>query len=271
MSKISPLTDYKIPVFHGDTIRLKYPDENNPYLLSPYRTYKEGLYKYLVYHVTIRGKTLREYITENNKPPERKSFRSSFRRQTQVRMNPLDLLLKLIDSCEDSLHKNRLLSQSHINPDLIWIDCDANNKTSVQLLDIMDYDLAKEDINETMYLSPELLGKRNHLMYMANTDSLELYPQVQKRSSLNRYDTRPSTLSSVYSLGLVLYFIVNKRDPYEGSRVYVDERPRLTDTPPVYSKLIWIATNANPQERPTLKELREIVINARNPKTSLCC
>lgn len=271
MSKIFTITDYKFPVFYGENITLNEPDENNPHILSPYRTFKEGHYKYLVYHVTTRGKTLREFIAEVNKPQERKSFRTSFRRQQNVRMNPLDLLLKLIDACEDLLNKNRLLSQSHINPDLIWIDYDVHNNISVRLLDIMDYDVANEDINESIYLSPELLGKRNHLMYIKSSNSLETHPQVQKRSSLNRYDTRPSTLSSVYSIGLVMYFIVNNTDPYEGSRIHANERPRLIDTPTVYSKLIWIATNDNPKERPTLKEFREIVINTRNQKTSLCC
>jgi len=271
MSKILTITDYKFPVFYGDTIVLSEPDENNPHILSPYRTFKEGPYKYLVYHVTTRGKTLREFIADVNKQPERKTFRTSFLRQQHIRMNPLDLLLKLIDAYEDLLQKNRLLSQSHINPDLIWIDYDANNNISVRLLDIMDYDVANEDINESIYLSPELLGKRNHLMYMKSSNSLETHPQVQKRSSLNRYDTRPSTLSSVYSIGLVMYFIVNNADPYEGSRIDVNERPRLIDTSPLYSKLIWIATNDNPKERPTLKEFREIVINMRNPKTFSCC
>ena len=270
MSKIFTTTDYKIPVFHGDTIRLTAPNENNPYLLSPYRTFKEGLYKYLVYHVTTRGKTLREFIDGISKPPDRRTLRNSFRRQTRVRVNPLDLLLKLIDACEGSLHENTLLSQSHINPDLIWIDYDANNNINVRLLDIMEYNVANEDINETMYLSPELLGKRNYLMYMVNSDSSDSHPTIQKRSSLNRYDTRPSTLSSVYSIGLVLYFIINNSDPYEGSRIHVNDRPRLTDIPPVYSKLIWIATNDNPKERPTLKEFREIVVNMRNPKSSFC-
>lgn len=271
MSKIFTITDYNFPVFYGDTIVLNEPDENNPHILSPYRTFKEGPYKYLVYHVTTRGKTLREFIAEVNKKPERRSFRASFKKQDHVRMNPLDILLKLIYACEDLLNTNRLLSQSHINPDLIWIDYDATNNITLRLLDIMDYDVAKEDVNETIYLSPELLGKRNHLMYMKSSNLLETHPQVQKRSSLNRYDTRPSALSSVYSIGLVLYFIVNNKDPYEGYRIHANERPRLIDTPTVYSKLIWIATNDNPKERPTLKEFREIVINTRNQKTSLCC
>jgi hypothetical protein len=271
MSKIFTITDYNFPVFYGDTIVLNEPDENNPHILSPYRTFKEGPYKYLVYHVTTRGKTLREFIAEVNKKPERRSFRASFKKQDHVRMNPVDILLKLIDACEDLLNTNRLLSQSHINPDLIWIDYDANNNITLRLLDIMDYDVAKEDVNETMYLSPELLGKRNHLMYVKSSNLLETHPQVQKRSSLNRYDTRPSTLSSVYSIGLVFYFIVHNSDPYEGSRIHVEERPRLTGTSPLYSKIIWIATNHNPKERPTLKEFREIITPLRNPETSLCC
>ena len=181
MSKIFTITDYNFPVFYGDTIVLNEPDENNPHILSPYRTFKEGPYKYLVYHVTTRGKTLREFIAEVNKKPERRSLRASLRKQDHIRMNPIDILLKLIDACEDLLNKNRLLSQSHINPDLIWIDYDANNNISVRLLDIMDYDVAKEDMNETIYLSPELLGKLNHLMYMKSSDSLETHPKVQKR------------------------------------------------------------------------------------------
>jgi hypothetical protein len=267
MSKIFTITDYKIPVFNGDIIRLPEPDENIPSLLSPYRTFKEGLYKYLVYHVTTRGKTLREFIADISKPRDKRTLRNSFRRQTRVRVNPLDLLLKLIDAYDVSLYNNKLLSQSHINPDLIWIDYDINNNIIVRLLDIMDYNMANEDINETMYLSPELLGKRNNLMYYESSDT---HSQIQKRSSLNRYDTRPSTLSSVYSLGLVLYFIIHNADPYEGSRINVNERPHLIGTPTIYSKLIWIATNDNPKERPTLKEFREVVVNMRNPKSSFC-
>ncbi len=271
MSKIFTITDYNFPVFYGDTIVLNKPDENNPHILSPYRTFKEGPYKYLVYHVTTRGKTLREFIAEVNNKPERRSFRISLRKQYHIHMNPLDILLKLIDVCEYLLNTNRLLSQSHINPDLIWIDYDANNNITLRLLDIMDCDVANEDINETMYLSPELLGKRNYLMYMTSPDSNDKNKIIHKPSSLNRYDTRPSSLSSVYSIGLVFYFIVNNADPYEGSRIHVEERPRLTGTSPLYSKIIWIATNNNPKERPTLKEYREIVVLLRNPKNSLCC
>ena len=269
MNKISATIDYKFPVLSADVIVIDDSEDDNPHILRPYRTYKEGVYKYLVYSVTDRGKTLREFVAEVNKPPEHKSFRtslrSSLRRQPHIRINPLDIIMKLIDVCEGLLCKNKLLSQSHINPDLIWVDYDANNNMSVRLHDIMECEVANENIREFMYLSPELLGKRNHLL------CLDTHPEIQKRHTLNRYDTRPSTLSSVYSLGLVLYFIVNNADPYEGSRISVNERPQLTDTPTVYSKLIWIATNENPKERPTLKEFREIVINMRNPKSSVCC
>jgi hypothetical protein len=261
MSKIHTITDYKFPVLCAETIVLDETEETDTeFMLKPYSTYKEGVYKYLVYKVTTQGKTLREFITEVNKQPIRTSFRSSIRKR-EHKLNPLELLLKLIDICEGLLVRNKLLSQSHINPDLLWVDFDKNNNIQIKLLDILDCDVANENIKETLYLSPELLGKRNHALYN-KTDT--------KKISLNRYDTRPSTLSSVYSIGLVLYFIVSNADPYEGSRVDVNERPHLNEIQPTYAKLIWIATNADPKERPTLSEYRDIATNMLNPIKGSC-
>jgi len=255
MNKIHTPTEYKLQVYGGD-LPIASDVDYHPHMLFPYRTYREGKYKYLVYQVTPRGKTLRQFICDLNKPPERTSFRNSFRKRPPVAITTLDLLLRIIDTCDNLLGSNQLLSQSHINPDMIWVDYDADNHITVRLLDIMDYDLVDENINESTYLSPELLGKRRHILYNS---------PIQKKMSLNRYDTRPSSLSSVYSIGLILYFIVSNADPYEGSRVHVDERPSLSGISPIYSKLIWIATNANPIGRPTLKEYREAVVNLNQP------
>ena len=255
MNKTHATTEYKLQVFGGD-MPITNETDSHPYALMPYRAYREGMSKYFVYQVTSRGKTLRQFIADLNIPPERTSFRNSFRKRQPVAITTLDLLLLIIDTCENLLGSNRLLSQSHINPDMIWVDYDADDHRTVRLLDIMDYDLVDENINESTYLSPELLGKLRHLLYNA---------PIQKKMSLNRYDTRPSTLSSVYSIGLILYFIVSNADPYEGSRVDVDERPSLSGISPIYSKLIWTATDANPTERPTLKEYREAVVNMNQP------
>ena len=94
--------------------------------------------------------------------------------------------------------------------------------------------------------------------------------QIKKQRTLKRYDTRPSTLSTVYSLGLIMYFIITATDPYVGSRIHVDERPNLTKMSPLYNKIIWIATHPDPKDRPTLKEFRVMVIAARTPKSKWC-
>jgi hypothetical protein len=250
MSKIYTEAEYTIQVYGGD---IQLTGESNPHILTPHRVYKEGLYKYLVYKVTGRGKTLRNFIADLNKPHERISFRDSFRRTKVAHITTIDLLLLIIDTYDELLSKNRLLSQTHINPDMIWVDYDIHNKINVRLLDILDYELVDDNINESIYLSPELLGKRNHLLYNSSgTGPIKM--------SLNRYDTRPSTLSSVYSIGLVLYFMITNNDPYVGSRVDVYERPCLDNIPPLYSKIIWVATNANQKERPTIKDFREMVL-----------
>ena len=273
MSKINTVADYRIQVYYKDAPILSGGD-NNPHSISPYRIHREGYNVYLVYLVTNRGKTLRSFIDDINKQRQpssfRKTFRSTFHRN--ARINTLDLLLKLIDTCEYLLSNNKLLSQAHINPDLIWIDYDNNNNIIIQWLDILECDTACEKRSETIYWCPELLRKRNHMLYFNNqiSDTHLDNTQIKKQISLKRYDTRPSTLSTVYSLGLVLYFIVTATDPYVGSRIHVDERPDLIKISPLYNKIIWTATHPDPKDRPTLKEFHEMVINARTPKSKWC-
>ena len=273
MSKINTITDYRIQVYYTDAPILS-GGNNNPHSISPYKIHREGYDVYLVYLVTNRGKTLRSFIDDINKPRQqssfRKTFRSTFHRNTRI--HTLDLLLKLIDTCEYLLSNNKLLSQAHINPDLIWIDYDNNNNIIIQWLDILECDTACEKRSETIYWCPELLRKRNHMLYFNSqiSDTQLNNKQIKKQTSLKRYDTRPSTLSTVYSLGLVLYFIVTAKDPYVGSRIHVDERPDLINVSPLYNKMIWTATHPDPKDRPTLKEFHEMVVIARTPKSKWC-
>ena len=273
MSKINTIIDYRIQVYYKDAPILS-EGGDNPHTISPYRIQKEGYNIYLVYLVTNRGKTLRNLIEGINQPRQQSSFRRTFRNtfNRNLRINIFDLLLKLIDTCENLLISNKLLSQAHINPDLIWIDYDNNNNIIIKWLDILECDTVYENRSETVYWSPELLSKRNHILYFNNQIS-ENYPdntQIKKHMSLKRYDTRPSTLSTVYSLGLLLYFIVMGKDPHVGPRIHVDERPDLVNVSQLYSKIIWTATEPDPKGRPTLKEFREIVIIARTPKSKWC-
>jgi serine/threonine protein kinase len=256
--------DFKIPIIKNKEIILT--EDENMYSITPYRIHREGLKTYLVYNVTNIGKTLRQFITELNMQKPKRSFRQSFRKHFVL--NPVDILIQLIDACDYLLTNNKILSQSHINPDLIWIEQDCNNKITVKLIDTLDFGIMSNmsDIYlmEIMYLSPELLGKRNHMAYYADENSY-----TNKQYNLKRYDTRPSTISSVYSLGLVMYFMIMNQDPYIEPRIHVDERPNLGHMNPDYSKLIYIATNPDPKHRPTLKEFRELIIDMKTPK-SIC-
>ena len=270
MSKINTIIDYKIQVFYKDAPILS-EGGDNPHTISPYRIQKEDYNLYLVYNVTNRGKTLRSFIESIHQPRQKSSFRYTFNKG--LRIDPLDLLLKLIDTCENLLISNKLFSQAHINPDLIWIDSDNNNQNLiVKLLDILDCETAYEARSETIYLSPELLRKRNNLLNLNSivSDNYLTNIQINKQMSLKRYDTRPSTLSTVYSLGLVLYYIVMAKDPYEVYRIHIDERPDLANVPSLIAKIIWAATYTDPKDRPTLKEFRDIIIVMRNPKSKWC-
>ena len=273
MSKINATTDHKIQVYYKDVPLIIGHDETS-HSISPYRLYREGYDVYLVYHVTNNGKTLRSLIESIHQPRPKSSLRKTLRQtfNRSLRIDPLDLLLKLIDTCENLLISNKLLSQAHINPDLIWIDYDNNHNIIVKWLDILECDTACEKRSETIYWSPELLRKRNHLLYFNSriSDTALDNTQIKKQTSLKRYDTRPSTLSTVYSLGLIMYFIITAMDPYVGSRIHVDERPDLIKISPLYNKIIWTATHPDPKDRPTLKEFREMVVIIRIPKSKWC-
>lgn len=253
--------DFIIPIIKNKDVILN--ENQNDSSIIPYRTYRDGIYTYLVYSVTKSGKTLRHFIKDLNAAKPKHSFRQSFRKQ--LVLNPVDILLQLIDACDYLLTNNKILSQSHINPDLIWVEYDHDKKITVKFIDTLDFSIMTDICGmETMYLSPELLGKHNHLTFYAEESNT-----INKQTSLKRYDTRPSTISSVYSLGLVMYFMIKNEDPYIGSRVHVSERPHLGHMNPDYSKLIYIATNPDPKHRPTLKEFRELIIDMKTPK-SMC-
>jgi len=273
MSKINVITDYKIQVYYKYTPLIIGHDENS-HSISPYRLHREGYNAYLVYHVTNNGKTLRSLIESIHQPRKKSSLRKTLRQTFSrgLRIDPLDLLIKLIDTCENILISNKLLLQAHINPDLIWIDYDNNQNIIVKWLDILECDTACEKCGKTIYLSPELLSKQNCMMYfnMRLNDTRPDTTQTNKQRMLKRYDTRPSTLSTVYSLGLIMFFIITATDPYVGSRIHVDERPDLTKISHLYNKIIWIATHPDPKDRPTLKEFREMVVILKMPMSKWC-
>lgn len=265
MAKIQPIekVDFKLPIIKNKDVILN--ENQNDSSIIPYRTYRDGMYTYLVYSVTNSGKTLRQFIKDLNTQKPKRSFRQTFRKQLIIK--PVDILLQLIDACDYLLTNNKILSQSHINPDLIWVEYDHDQKITVKFIDTLDFSVMTDICGQgTMYLSPELLGKQNHVTFYAEESN-----HINKQTSLKRYDTRPSTISSVYSLGLVMYFMVTNEDPYVGCRIHVSERPHLGHVNHVYSKLIYIATNPDPKHRPTLKEFRELIMDSGKPKSMWWC
>jgi hypothetical protein len=253
---VHELVDYLLPV-ESDEIIFDILDD--PRMLTPYRTVRENGQQYLVYRPTSFGKTLRSYMTDVNKLRKFTTFRTSFTKRATL--SHIELLLKLIEIYEFVLSKNRLLSPSHINPDLVWIDYDELGGIRVQILDLVNSNPVY-DHNEKLYWSPEMLSK-----YTAVT-----YYNVDRQLSLKRCDTRPSTMSTVYSLGLLLYFIISAEDPFVGSRVNVNERPpSLLWINPTYGRLIFIATHHDPKQRPTLSEWRDTILSLTSPVKNKCC
>jgi hypothetical protein len=186
-----------------------------------------------------------------------------------MRINPLDIMLQLIDACEFMLLKNILIGNSSINPDFIWVEYDESRKLNVKILNTIESatsDLSHCINKNKMYWSPEILSKYNHKMYYIDPD-IQIPQCVTNSKSVKefkRYDTRPSTLSSVYSLGLILYYIAMNEDPYVGPRVFADERPpHIHEVNMNLSKLIWTATEPDIKARPTLYEWKNQVVYAR--------
>ena len=140
------------------------------------------------------------------------------------------------------------------------------------------------DDSDKNYWSPELLGKYNHATFYANdfaiAHELKNANGIQPQGSLNsnsmtklkRYNTRPSTLSCVYSLGLVFYFIVAKHDPFHEKRIHVLDRPEIDvikySINPIFAKRIWTATEPELNNRPTMNDWKESILGDLNADLS---
>ena len=120
-----------------------------------------------------------------------------------------------------------------------------------------------------------MISKYNHKMYYSDPDVQipQCVMNYKSTKGFKRYDTRPSTLSSVYSLGLILYYIAMNEDPYVGHRTFADERPyRMHELNIKLSKLIWTATDPDITARPTLQEWKkQIVAAATNYNKKYSC
>lgn len=111
-----------------------------------------------------------------------------------------------------------------------------------------------------------MLSKYNHAAFYDDTVEGKYESINSLASKLKRYDTRPSTISAVYSLGLVLYFICARREPFEGTRVNVYEKPPMQFIHNDRIKHhILTAIDSNVTERPTLQQYREYLLDTHIP------
>jgi hypothetical protein len=261
------ITEYKVKITNKcDEAQLTEYISNmseHPCVLNPNRVFRENREMWLTYKVSTRGTTLRNYIL--NKPAHRHTGRLTSRISGMFhhkkRLNPIQIMMQLIDGYEFLLNNHMLTGQSNINPDSIWIEQDdSGNMIAFIINTVESMTMGEYDSTNTAYWSPEMLSKYNHAAYYDTTPSIQ-----SLTSRLKRYDTRPSTISTVYSLGLILYFIVARHEPFIGTRVNVYEKPFMHFIHDErIKKHILIAIDSDVRERPTLQQFRDII----DPKKS---
>jgi hypothetical protein len=230
----------------------------HPHILNPYACVKEDNGLWLLYKVSTKGTTLLHYILDK-KPQVISRLSHRFTGLFHHKLNPLQTLLQLIDGYEFLLNNHLLTNQSNINPDYIWIEPDENTVFVINTIE----SLTNEKTLNTTYWSPEMLCKYNHAAFYDETVEGQYKSINTLASKLKRYDTRPSTISTVYSLGLVMYFICARREPFEGTRVDVYEKPPMQFVRDERMKHhILTAIDSDVRERPTLQQYREFILDS---------
>jgi len=233
----------------------------HPYVLNPVSVIRDNKNMCLAYKVTSKGTTLRNYILDKSSASHtgRLTARISGLFRHKKRLSPIQIMMHLIDGYEFLLKNHMLTGQSNINPDSIWIEPDDNGNMIAFVINTVEFITMNEYDLNTAYWSPEMLSKYNHVAFYDDTPA-----SFQSLSSkMKRTDTRPSTISVVYSLGLVLYFIIVQRDPFEGTRVNVYDKPPLHFIHDERMKLnILKALDSDMRERPTLQQYREYLLDA---------
>ena len=286
-NSISALIDYELIINDIDNLdtNIQYDVEREQevahaenHILSPYKVTKMSKYSVkLTYRVTIHGSTLREYINKQNKHLNKEHDQTSFDKLGQVirttfigrplhTLKPNEMILIIIDAYIYMMKNNLLISQNTINPDSIWVDRDANGKMCVYVIDMLDPLFKTLHSGNQNYWSPEMLGRYNYVMYYQE-EPLNPYNSTSVRT-LKRSETRCSTLGLVYSLGLILYFIVVKHE------LFTEDEPRFsiyelagitTIIDPKYKTIISLAIEPELTKRPSLEDWRDLIIQILNP------
>lgn len=286
-NSVSALIDYEVTINDIDNLdtNIQYDVEREQeiahaehHILSPYKVTKISKYSVkLTYRVTRQGSTLREYINQQAKNLNREHDQTRFDKLGQVirstfmggqlyTLKPSEMILIIIDAYSYMMKNNLLISQNTINPDSIWIDRDANGKMCVYVIDMLDPLFKTLHSGNKNYWSPEMLRKYNYNMYYRD-EPANIYNSTSVRT-LKRSETRCSTLGLVYSLGLILYFIVVKQELFteDEPRFSIYELIGITNvTDPKYKTIISLAIEPELTRRPRLEEWRDLIVRTLNP------
>ena len=256
---------YKISISNSYTIDIANFIETipeHPNVLSTCKIERSDKATYLLYSVSKNGSTLRQLIETKSINPKSNhpSIRNTIRNAFTHRLTPIDMIVHLIEACEFMLQNNMLLVQSNINPDCIWVEHDETGKQRIYMINQLDTittnNYADADKCKN-YWPPELLSRYNYVTYYCDKNNLSRNAGNQK-IILNRNDTRPSTLSSVYSLGLVLHFIVYQKDPFPEQRIHEYDSPHFMQKNK-FNKYMLVAINPEMTDRLTLLEWKEFI------------
>lgn len=138
------------------------------------------------------------------------------------------------------ISSNMLIGKSNVNPDNIRIERELNGNLKISVLYTAESIIDNKFRNNSgrRYWSSETMNEYNNITYY-NYGS-------KTKPVLTRNDTKPSPISIVYSLGLILYFIVEGHDASEEHRTDVYETPHLSArVNPLIARLIDSATNSD--------------------------
>lgn len=233
----------------------------------------------LVYDVSRQGMTLRSFVEAQRRAKKEHSLysRMSSRLLHTAHLDPIPTMMRLIDGYEQLIEYHVIVGHSTVNPDCIWIEPDQTGRMCSYVINTMesymqvstptagfvDNNISVSSLSDRTFWPPEILGKYNHRVFFSDGEDERTIARLTSTIRVrpfNRSNTRSSAITIVYSLGLVMFYMITKSPPFDGTRLDVDERPAMCMIENSrHRKIIEIAINADPKHRPTLAEFRDII------------
>ena len=227
---------------------------SHPNILIPYKASIDADSQLFLHYNNINdsGMTLNNFIhlVNTSKMNIRKTIYNALHR-----IQPIAVILQLIEIYEFMLSSNMLIGKSNVNPDNIWVEREHNGKLKISVLYTAESIIDNKFRNNSgrKYWSAETMNEYNNITYYNDGSTT--------KPMLTRNDTRPSPISLVYSLGLILYFMVEGHDAFEEHRIDVYETPHLSRrVNPFIARLIYSATTPDYKLRPSLAEWKQQIM-----------